>query len=110
MADIAAHKDSGKRSLLHIGIGCGYPKEKVEETIKICRSIGGCLKQERYYYFFLKKNGQDHIICLDTEDWSADSIKKIDNLQEDCMGIREQTYGTVGHTGYSDNRYKTGFR
>ena len=82
MADIAAHKNAGKQSSLDIGIECGYPKENVQKTIKICQSIGGCPGQERYYYFFLKKNDQDHIICLDTENWSATSIKKMDDLQE----------------------------
>lgn len=96
MADIAAHKNAGRQSPLDIGIECGYPKEKVKETIKICQSIGGCPGQERYYYFFLKKDDQDHIICLDTEDWSAASIKKIDDLQGySCIRLQKNKIAMV---------------
>lgn len=80
--DIASHKDLGRRSSLAIGMECGYPQEKVQEAIKMGQLIGGCPGQERYYYFIWKKNGQDYIVCLDTESWSASSLKKIDDLRE----------------------------
>ncbi len=82
MMDIASRKNFGGKTSLNIGTECGYPKEKVLETINLCRLIGGCPEQQKYYYFILKNNGQDYIISLDAENWRAVSLKKMEDMQE----------------------------
>lgn len=82
MMDIANHKDFGKKTSLTIGAERGYSEEKVLETIKLCRLIGGCPELQKHYYFILKNNGQDYIISLDAENWRAVSMKKMDDAQE----------------------------